>query len=154
MSKNNGNIGQNPLTGREGEMSKSRMVFYGAMGSLVSVLIWSFIGGCHTSSAPDPAPQPMKPIIRNEAPPPPVAEKTLIEEGIIVGKKSDPVVEPVKKSAVAVPAAVAPRIHVVAKGDTLWGISRQYRVTVSAIEEANKLADPGRLTIGQQLAIP
>ena len=134
-------------------MSKSRMVFYGAMGSLVSVLIWSFIGGCHTSSAPDPAPQQLKPIVRDEAPPP-VPEKTLIEEGIIVGKKLEPVVEPVKKEAAAVPATAAPRIHVVGQGDTLWGISRQYGVTVSAIEDANKLADPGRLKIGQQLVIP
>ncbi|MDP8234928.1 MAG: LysM peptidoglycan-binding domain-containing protein [Candidatus Erginobacter occultus] len=140
-------------------MSKTRMVFYGALGSLVSVLLWSFIGGCHTSSDPDsapvPEPQRFEPTAREEpAPPAPISEETLIEEGIITPEKPPipPVDEPAGEDIAAEPTGG--RIHTVEKGDTLWGISRLYGVSVGEIAEANNLADPGRLAVGQRLAIP
>lgn len=157
-------------------MSKTRMVFYGSLGALVSVLIWSFIGGCHTSSRPlPPTPPAEEPAPEEIVPPAPISQENLIEEGIIAADKPPvaPEPPPAPKEALAVAAAeeapapkAAPavaaaaeapaptRVHTVVKGDTLWGISKQYGVTPKAIEEANKLADPGRLSIGQQLVIP
>ncbi len=138
-------------------MSKARMVFYGAMGSLVSVLIWSFIGGCHTSSGPDPSPERLQPSAREEAAPAPaISEETLIEEGIIVREETPVLAGPVEEETDISPAAEAApsRIHIVEQGDTLWGISRLYGVTVTAIEEVNQLEDPGRLAVGQRLVIP
>jgi len=44
--------------------------------------------------------------------------------------------------------------HTVKSGDTLSAIASQYGTTVEAIAEANKLADPNWLTIGQKLVIP
>ncbi len=47
-----------------------------------------------------------------------------------------------------------PIIYVIKKGDTLIPIARQFGVTVGEIQEANGIADPRRLHIGQELIIP
>ncbi len=44
--------------------------------------------------------------------------------------------------------------HTVAAGEVLSAIAAQYGVTVDAIMEANELADPNRLEVGQVLIIP
>lgn len=46
-----------------------------------------------------------------------------------------------------------PRRHKVAKGDTLYGLSRRYGVSVSAIQRANKLSGTN-IRIGATLLIP
>ncbi len=53
----------------------------------------------------------------------------------------------------ASPTAAA-RVHVVQAGDNLWDLSRQYGVSVDAIVEANHLASPEDLDLGQKLVIP
>lgn len=45
-------------------------------------------------------------------------------------------------------------IHVVQRGDTLYSIAMQYGTTVDAIAEANGIADPRYLAVGQRLLIP
>lgn len=58
-------------------------------------------------------------------------------------------------AASAAPAAQPGGIwHVVRWGDTLWRISRQYGVTISAIVAANGLANSNRIYPGQRLLIP
>lgn len=52
------------------------------------------------------------------------------------------------------PAASAPAIYVVRPGDTLWGIAVQFRTTVAALAQANRIADPSFIRTGQALAIP
>ncbi|MEU0189869.1 LysM peptidoglycan-binding domain-containing protein [Streptomyces afghaniensis] len=49
------------------------------------------------------------------------------------------------------PSGVA---YTVRKGDTLWSIGRAHGVTVAAIVDANRLADPGQISVGQKLNIP
>jgi hypothetical protein len=46
------------------------------------------------------------------------------------------------------------QVHVVASGDTLWGISETYGTTVDAIVSANNLANPEDLQLDQELIIP
>jgi len=46
------------------------------------------------------------------------------------------------------------RVHTVASGETLYSISRQYGVTVQAIQQRNNISDPNRIQVGQQLIIP
>ena len=45
-------------------------------------------------------------------------------------------------------------VHVVADGDNFWNVARRYDVTVAALTAANPNADPTRLRIGQELAVP
>jgi murein DD-endopeptidase MepM/ murein hydrolase activator NlpD len=44
--------------------------------------------------------------------------------------------------------------HVLAKGETLYGVARTYGVSPEALEFANGIDDPAKLKIGQRLAIP
>ena len=46
------------------------------------------------------------------------------------------------------------RTHVVAKGETLIQIAKQYGVTVDDIEQLNKIQDAKKLQIGQTIKIP
>jgi len=55
---------------------------------------------------------------------------------------------------VAPAAQVAGVVHVVARGQTLTGIARQYGSTIAAIAAANGIADPSYLRVGQRLTIP
>ncbi|MBN1937524.1 MAG: LysM peptidoglycan-binding domain-containing protein [Anaerolineae bacterium] len=45
-------------------------------------------------------------------------------------------------------------IHVVRTGDTLYSIARQYGVTVEALAYLNKITNPSRIYVGQQLIVP
>lgn len=45
-------------------------------------------------------------------------------------------------------------IHVVRRGDTLWKIGQQYKVTVNQLNSVNQLPNPNALVIGQALIIP
>jgi LysM repeat protein len=46
------------------------------------------------------------------------------------------------------------RIHTVQSGETLLAIARQYGVTIEDIVQANNLANPDTLSVGQELIIP
>lgn len=46
------------------------------------------------------------------------------------------------------------RIHSVARGETLYRIAFRYGVTVEAIAQANRLANPSLIYVGQRLIIP
>ena len=50
--------------------------------------------------------------------------------------------------------AASGRVHVVMRGETLGLIARRYGLTVSAIVEANSLANPNLVVPGQRLVIP
>uniref|UniRef100_I2Q735 LysM domain-containing protein n=1 Tax=Desulfovibrio sp. U5L TaxID=596152 RepID=I2Q735_9BACT len=64
-------------------------------------------------------------------------------------------------AALPVPAPSAPsaavesaRLHTVSVGDTLWGLSHRYGVTVDRILSENAGIDPVRLHVGQTLRLP
>src|SRR5258706_7192122 len=52
------------------------------------------------------------------------------------------------------PAPGGATIHVVQRGETLFGIAQKYGATVDAIARANGLTDPSQLQVGQRLLIP
>jgi len=45
-------------------------------------------------------------------------------------------------------------IYYVKKGDSLWNISRQYKVKLEAILAVNNLSDASKISVGQRLIIP
>lgn len=49
--------------------------------------------------------------------------------------------------------ASQPRIHTVVRGDTLWGLSKQYGVSVSSIKQENNLVND-IVVLGAKLKIP
>lgn len=51
------------------------------------------------------------------------------------------------------PAKKQARYHTIAKGDTLWGISRRYKVSIDAIKTANGLSSD-LIRPGQTLRLP
>ena len=78
---------------------------------------------------------------------PPPREHTIAEE--LAFLKERPGLPP------AVPyEGLAFRVHRVAKGETLYGIAKQYGVRVEAIMEMNGISDPKELKAGQALRIP
>ena len=95
------------------------------------------------SPTPDPALATATPevvVATPEAPPPeaPTAAPT-------------PTPSPVPASPTPVPQST---VHVVQRGETLSTIAQQYGGSVQAIVNANGLADPNRITVGQRLTIP
>ena len=44
--------------------------------------------------------------------------------------------------------------HVVLPGETLWGISEDYRVPFATLVNVNQLTDPNLLFVGQRIVIP
>lgn len=47
--------------------------------------------------------------------------------------------------------ASSPKYHVVQKGDTLWGISMKYGVSVDRLVERNGIKDRNRIYVGQKI---
>src|ERR1700736_6138684 len=69
-----------------------------------------------------------------------------------VGASTNPATAGVENPSPADTANV--KTHVVAKGETLSQISKQYGVTVEEIEQLNKIEDAKKLQAGQTIKIP
>ena len=76
--------------------------------------------------------------------PSPAQVGAVAAEGAAVG-------QPAPASAAARPADTE---YVVRPGDTLSGVARAFGTTFRALAEANRLADPDRLKVGQRLLVP
>jgi LysM repeat protein len=82
---------------------------------------------------------------------PPASDPTY---GSAAYEEAAPTPPPAPAPASPAPAAGA-RSHTVVKGDTLWGISRKYGVTVDGIRAANSMAaNDTNVRLGQTLSIP
>jgi LysM repeat protein len=44
-------------------------------------------------------------------------------------------------------------VHVVAAGETLWSVARQYGVSVEDLERWNGIGRPGSLRVGERLTV-
>lgn len=63
--------------------------------------------------------------------------------------KDTPRATTVERSAMA-----SGKTHVMAKGETIWGIANRYKVSQEALIKLNNIKDPTRVKIGQTLSIP
>ncbi len=61
-----------------------------------------------------------------------------------------PRAEAVEKAA----AAEEGQRHIIVKGDNLTSIAKQYNVSLSELQKANKNVNPAKLQIGQSITIP
>ena len=60
----------------------------------------------------------------------------------------------VTKPAAPVVAAVSVRYHTLGKGETLYGVARNYHVNLKQIISANNFKDPNHLAVGTKVCIP
>lgn len=107
-----------------------------------------------SSTKPKPTPIPAPVVVSRPRPtivsPPEPTPRPVVRPAA----KPKPVVKPKPKPKPA-PVKVVPKLKVytVAKGDTLYGLSRTYGVTVRSIQQANGLSGSS-IRIGQSLKIP
>ena len=68
-----------------------------------------------------------------------------------------PAVAPTPAVVDFTPPATPPKpanVHIVVKGDSLDKIAKQHNVTAMDLQKINKITDPKKLQIGQQLLLP
>jgi LysM repeat protein len=79
---------------------------------------------------------------------------TRLDTGAAAG---NPVVAPAEAPAtprVVAPPQPPPNSHIVVKGDSLDKIAKQHNTTVAELLKLNKVVDPKRIQIGQQIILP
>ena len=136
-----------------------------AVFALGSMLVCS---GCGKSAADaqSPPPQTLSEPVRQVEPAPSIAPAAPATEDALAQKAGEsralqPFVEPAPPPAPVVSAAEAPRsadangrYHTLAKGETLYALSRKYNVKVAKIIAANQFKDPNHLAVGTKVYIP
>ena len=80
----------------------------------------------------------------------PVSTVPVSADGVIRFAPTRPLGAPVVESAPVAASAT----HTVAKGDSLWSISRKYGITIEELTAANQLAKTANLHLGQKLTVP
>jgi LysM repeat protein len=127
------------------------------------LLALTLTAGCYKQIIPDATPTPEATIegAETETPTPedgsptdtPAATATPTTAATstpdITPTTATPVVSPT-----VTPTAQAQVIHVVQAGENLYRIALRYGTTASAIAEANGIANPTQIRVGQQLVIP
>lgn len=107
-----------------------------------SGLVHSLLGGTAGGTSVELTPVP--PVDRGKAaasPRQPVSE-------------APPTTAPVPRTDQTRPSALHSRAYVVQAGDTLGGIAKSLGVPLDVILQANSIADPNRIYVGQELVIP
>jgi LysM repeat protein len=119
-------------------------------------------------------PRPLydRPVVVERAPEPvvEVARATIVEEeppALVVVREEEPVKvtpnvaipvmlesEPVKAKFVAAGVSDSGIRHKVKSGDSIWGITRKYKVAQADLLGLNGIADPNKLRLGMELKIP
>ena len=124
------------------------------------------VGGGYGTIASSPDQQLPPPVYTSAAPVSPVSSSTITSSSLPPPQSAGSwASEPQAPQQVAAassnimaapsqPAAQAGGSYVVAAGDTLYGVARKTGASASAIQQANRLASPDAIRIGQRLVIP
>lgn len=79
-----------------------------------------------------------------------MSERAVAAVGGRGGVRSDDKASRSRRSAEGAPAGV----HVLASGETLYGVARKYGVSIRDLQAANDIDNPGKVHVGQKLRIP
>ena len=111
-------------------------------------LLWFILLRPRDSTAPAPEPTP----IPASLPTPGIDERDAAFEAVIATPTPEPT--PTSTPEPRATPTPTPLIYAVQSGDTLFAIANRFGVTVDDLVHANRLIDPDRLEVGQQLTIP
>ncbi len=127
------------------------------------VLVWICMGGCANKAekpkepvaavTPEKAATELPPTEVKTEEPPVRVEDTKVPSGVALPETAGPKPTPEPKETPTEPTVQEIK-HVVKKGDTLWALSRKYKVPVSAIVDRNDIQDPAKIREGLELIIP
>lgn len=81
-------------------------------------------------------------------------EQQLGETKTLAAAPAESAVPAMSPSTTPSPSASAAPTHVVARGETLTSIAKQYHVTVEELQKLNHIEDDRKLQIGQTLVVP
>ena len=96
------------------------------------------VAGSFPIPIPKPVPRPPVKAVIKEVRPPAVTKRTVTEPTVTASRAPDPAVT---------------TVHV-ARGDTVYAISRRHQVSMRSIIEANGLTPPYDLEVGQRIVLP
>jgi LysM repeat protein len=131
--------------------SRLRQLLIGIL-TIVAVAVVGFVAGMMLPVIfPGPGIEPGSPSPAPTASSSPTPAPTATPEPTIT---AEPTVAPTPTPAPTATPEPTPLIHVVQPGDQLGRIAARYGVTVAAIVEANNLANPNLIRVGQRLIIP
>ena len=149
---------------------KSKLLVICSSVALLHLLVGGmlFFGGCATVEEDPLPPGAYIPDAEKNAPPavPTTEQEEPVGPSTVYVPMESPTVtpppqtskktEPKKTVTVPVPPPVpdTQKTHVIRKGDTFWGLSRQYGVPMDEIVAANKDLNPAKLRVGQKVVIP
>lgn len=88
---------------------------------------------------------------RNATPAATALPATAVEPGATESAPAPPVPPAPPAARVVAPAG---NVHIIVKGDSLDKIAKQYNTTVAELQKLNKITDPKKLQIGQQISLP
>jgi LysM repeat protein len=98
-------------------------------------------------------PAQKKPVVAS-APPRPVPTPSEMAKRPVTKADAPPKAAVAKTATKAKPATAAGGTHTLAKGETLYGLSARYGVSVASLIKANNIKDPGKMRDGLKLVIP
>ena len=149
--------------------SNTREVVFGLVGiTILAVAVWVMFNQADPSEKDDPAPASTEasetisklptrvPGISNRdetSSPSQTPGPTPISTNILAGQRLLlPAVGEELPNLQSGP--IDPKTYIVKEGDTLYGLSQEFGVSVEALMEANSIEDQNRLFIGLRLQIP
>ncbi len=138
-----------------------------AVHAAVFVVIFA-TPGCRSTGRPKPtpeatAPTSVSPVVDSLSPVAVSSDSTSVSPVTAIAPATPAPVDAMVRFAptrpsvapiVETPPVAASATHTVAKGDSLWSISRKYGISIDELAAANQLAKTASLRLGQTLTVP
>jgi LysM repeat protein len=136
-------------------MEKRSFLLYLGIGFLMTLGVWGLMGGSSSNKIEEAKVAPEEtPLLPQELAIPKEEAQPIVSQKVSEPLKKETEVRSVVKKVKKVKMVEEEKevVHTVAKGETLWGISRQYKTTIEKVMELNEL-DGMSVSINQKLRI-